>query len=83
MLPFAQLVMRKAPVVGTPHQIYACFQGAQTTSSVTAFARQHRQSFTHGGIEPLNERGIPDRSSARALQQIVRLLLVARMSADE
>lgn len=71
MFGFAQLVMRKAQVVGTTHQIHPGFQRSQATGSVTAFARQDGQPFTERPIDPLNEGGVPHGTASGPLQQFV------------
>jgi hypothetical protein len=76
MFGLAQLVMGKAQVIGTSHQIHPGFQRLQTTGGVTAFAGQDGQPFTERTVDALNESRIPHGSSLRSLQQFVGLALL-------
>ena len=74
MLCFAQLVMRKAEVVGASHQVHSRFQRSQTTSSVTAFARQARKPFAHRPIQAFNKGALENRSSMGGQQEPAGLI---------
>jgi hypothetical protein len=74
MLRFTQLLMHTAEIVGTPNQIHARLKSPKTMSRMTRFACQTGQSLPEGGIEALDKGGIEDRSSLRALQQLLGLL---------
>ena len=50
----AQLVMRKAKIVGTSDEIHARLDGLQTMSRMPTFAREASQAFPYGSIEAFN-----------------------------
>src|SRR5712691_10965983 len=74
MVGGAQLVMRKAKIVGTADEIHARLDGLQTMSRMPTFAREASQAFPHGPIEALNKRGVQLGSSLRHLKQLLCLL---------
>lgn len=74
MVGSAQLVMRKAPIVGTSDQIHSGLDGRETMSRMATFAGEASQAFPHGAIEPFNEGGVQLASSPCRLKQVLRLL---------
>ena len=70
----AQLVMRKAQIVGTSDQIHSCLDGLQTMSRMATFAGEASQAFPHGSIEPFNKGGVQLAASLCRLKQFLRLL---------
>jgi hypothetical protein len=70
----AQLVMRKAKIVGTSDEIHARLDSLQTMSRMLAFAGEGSQTFTHGSIESFNKGGVQLASSQGRLKQVLRLL---------
>src|SRR5271157_3009600 len=69
----AQLVMRKAKIVGTSDEIHARLDGLQTMSRMPTFAGEASQSLTHGSIEPFNKGGVQFGSSQARLKQLLGL----------
>lgn len=72
-----QFVIRETEDVGAADQVHAGFQGIQALGSMTAFACQAGEPFSHRPIQPFDKRRMPDGSSLRLLQQIVGLLLLS------
>jgi hypothetical protein len=61
---FSKFMMREAKVVGRPDQVHASFQCEETTSSMTTFSGEHRQTFSERPVEPFDKRRVQNRSSA-------------------
>src|SRR6266496_5874493 len=69
----AQLVMRKAKIVGTSDEIHARLDSLQTMSRMPTFAGEGSQAFPHGSIEAFNKGGVQLASSQGRLKQLLRL----------
>ena len=67
-------MMHKTEIVATADQIHACLKRSKTTSRMTRFARQTRQSFSKGSIQSLNKRRVENGASSRGAQQLFCLL---------
>src|SRR5260370_35947451 len=74
MVGGAQLVMRKAKIVGTADEIHARLDGLQTMSRMPTFAREASQAFPHGPVEPFHKGGVQIGSSHCRPKQFLRLL---------
>jgi hypothetical protein len=66
-------MMHPTEVVGASNQIHACLKGMQTACSMSGRSREAGESFSECSIEALDECGSEDRSSSRALEQLLCL----------